>query len=141
MRRCLIPCLLLTLVIMAACNLQPISAPTPTPYPTPFPVNAAGTQVIYVTATPFALSPGSNAPAGSIPAQSNDVANWILNNVIVPAWNFLYEIGFSLVATLWAYAGERGGLMAQVGCCILPAALTVVWVIRYFFYGRRWRIW
>ena len=140
MRRCLTACLLFIIVIVAACNLQPISAPTPTPYPTPQPldVTPAGTLVIYVTATPFGVPSGSDS---GIPEQSGDVANWLMNNVIVPAWNFLYEIGFSMVGTLWTYAGDRGGLIAQLGCCILPAALTVIALVRYFFFGRRWRFW
>jgi hypothetical protein len=120
MRRCLIPCLLL-LIIMAACNLQPITAPTPTPYPTPQPldVTPAGTLVIYVTATPFGVPSGSNS---GIPEQSSDVANWILNGVFAPLWNM---------------AGAQGGLIAQVIFCIIPTLLVILIAMRYVFYGRR----
>lgn len=148
------PIVLLALVALAAaCTLQPITAPTPSPYPTPRPLEGAdtneGRSVIFVTATPFGNPVGGAVDTGvnvsvdvdtGLPPDSNNAAEWMINRVIIPAWNFVYSFGFSVVGSLWTVAGVQGGWFAQALCCILPSILVIAFIVRRLLFGRV-RLW
>lgn len=146
MRRLIIAGLMLLFALaLAGCNLSSIEAPTPTPFPTARPLDngqevpALG-QVTFVTATPF----GNPPPAGGIVVPTvqptgpgANAADWIINVVVLPAWNFLYTFGMQAFGSLWIFAGAQGGVFAQGLCCVVPAILAVVFVVRWAIWGRR----
>lgn len=162
MRRLL---LLLLVILLAACNLdapggdtvglQPtVSRPTyiaPTPYIAPtqvpqggFSVQTAGTPVPGVTVTLDPLRILTPVPAQTLiqnpqpSPTSQNVIEIIVNNIFIPAWNFIYTFILEGIGTLWLFAGARGGTLAQVGCCVAPffAALAA---LAYRFRLLRWR--
>lgn len=147
MRRMLIACLtLLVVVALAACNLSTIQAPTPTPFPTPQPITGGNTvpslgQTTFVTATPFGNPPpaggGIVVPTPVPTGPGANAAEWIINIVLLPAWNFLYNFGLQAFGSLWNLAGAQGGVIAQGLCCVVPAILGIAYVIRYVIWGRR----
>jgi len=172
--------ILISLLLLAACNLTTGNPPTPTsgvPVPT----------VSYTPPTPY-RAPDLNATPGAagvynaptlvggnvggvqsfsaqdvgptatgrniltpIPAQtlianpapsatSQNAIEAFVNNLIVPLWNFLYTFFVQGLATLWVFAGARGGAFAQVFCCITPAILlagVVALRLRLFRWWRR----
>ncbi len=161
MRRYLV---LFLLMILAGCNLEvspsvtPTSAipPTvsyvaPTPYiapiivtPVPGQAQSFSAQGVVITPTPSNLL--TPVPAQTLiqnPAPSQTSQNAIeafINNLIVPVWNFAYTFVLQGLATLWLFAGARGGAFAQVFCCIAPAILLfVVVLIRLRVVRWRWR--
>ncbi|MFO7323408.1 MAG: hypothetical protein DIU68_016885 [Chloroflexota bacterium] len=144
MRRRVLLLFPLLIVLVTACNLTAITAPTPTPFPTPVPLGEAQSPgVIFVTATPFGdplpdgitpvpvatLSPGVTAP-------TSNAVEWLVQTVVIPAWNFLYDLFFQALGSLWLFAGARGGVFAQVVCCVGPAILLAVAGVRYVLRGR-----
>lgn len=169
----------LLMVLLSACNLAQIAAPTITPYPTPqpiapdgstanvfpsitplapavvttqtvyitaTPIPGFGAQTVYVTATPFgsggglsmAVTPGTANPTLAPAPPSTNVIDSLINNVAIPAWNFLYTLVLSGIASLWNFAGARGGLFAQGLCCLLPAVILSVLAVRAAISRRRW---
>lgn len=152
---------LVLILLLAACNLVVTNAPEQAAFATPQPIGdgQAQVQVNVVTATPPAVLPtvtpaggvgqvipvtvapgtGTVQPAPAAPTTSNAV-DWLITMVLVPAWNFLYTLFMRSVGTLFDFAGARGGVFAQVLCCIVPFIVALVLAVRYFFYGRRLRI-
>jgi hypothetical protein len=152
------PVLLVALMLILsifACNLAP-TAPTPTPFPTPLPQGdvsggpiivvgtpapGAGTPIIVVGTpgpTPLIIV-GTLPPGGRVvtPTTSTTTANWLVDNVLVPAFNFLYTLFMQSVGVLWSFAGLQGGVFTQFLCCIVPGILVVVLAVRSVFFGRR----
>jgi hypothetical protein len=121
----------------------------PTPYRVPTLINAptaigggvtdaqsagvTGAQVVVVTPTPRnILTP---VPAEVLienpepsPTSQNAIEAFI-NNLIVPAWNFIYTLVSEGLSTMWQFAGARGGVFAQVFCCITPIIIVVIAVL------------
>ncbi len=157
---------LIMLLLLAACNLdapggspppaqlEPTSVrPTfvaPTPYIAPtlipqqgFAPQVAGTQVAVVTSPPGNLL--TPVPAQTLienpqpPPTSANAIEAFVNNLIIPAWNFLYTFLLEGISTLWVFAGARGGVVAQLFCCIAPFILAVVVVVLRFRLLRWWR--
>src|SRR5215213_9524540 len=91
------PVLLVSLMLILcifACNLVP-AAPTPTPYPTPLPQGDVSGGPIIVVGTPGPtplIIVGTLPPGGRVvtPTTSTTTANWLVDNVLVPAFNFVY---------------------------------------------------
>ncbi len=111
-----------------------------TVYITATPIPGAAAQTIYVTATPFglgagsgiviAITPGSLNPTLAPTPTSTNVIDSIINNLLIPAWNFLYTLVLSGLTSLWNTAGARGGLVAQGLCCLIPGVIVIVVVVR-----------
>ncbi|MBI1260077.1 MAG: hypothetical protein GC204_21625 [Chloroflexi bacterium] len=105
---------------------------------------AFSAQSVGPTATPGnILTP---VPAESLiqnPAPSLNSQNAIeafVNNLVVPVWNFIYTFFLEGMSTLWLFAGARGGIFAQIFCCIAPAIaliVVVVFRVRIFRFWRR----
>lgn len=137
--------IILLALAVAGCNLSNIQASTPTPFPTAIPQNNSGVpplgQTTFVTATPFGNPPpaggGVVVPTVQPTGPGANAAEWLINVVILPAWNFLYSFGLSAFGTLWNTAGAQGGVMAQGLCCVVPAILVVVFAVRWAIWGRR----
>ena len=156
MRRYLLILLLLALV---ACNLStaaptPTRAPlptvsyvAPTPYRGPTPVvaptliggntdgGAASFGAQSVGPTPTARNILTPIPAQTLlqnpqpsPTSQNAIEAFV-NNLIIPAWNFVYTFVLEGLSTLWLFAGARGGVFAQVFCCVGPAILLTGYVL------------
>ncbi len=145
----------LFLLILAGCNLETPGVatvePTATPYvaPTPYrpptqvgatPVQGAGAQAVVATPTRGNLL--TPIPAQTLiaqpqpPPEQQNAVEAVVNNVLVPIWNFLYTFVIEGAGTLWLFAGARGGAFAQVFCCVAPAIVVVgVALLRF----RRWR--
>lgn len=151
--------LIIALLFLAACNLDapgglpPPSAleptdqrPTfvaPTPYiaPTLIPQQgfsqqtAATPGVVPTTAPQNLLTP---VPAQTLiqnpqpPATSQNAIEAFINNLIIPIWNFVYTFILEGVSTLWLFAGARGGVVAQLVCCIVPFIVAVIGVLIRF---------
>ena len=66
-----------------------------------------------------------------------NAADWIINVVVLPAWNFLYNFGMQAFGSLWNVAGIQGGVIAQGLCCVIPAILAIVFAVRWAIWGRR----
>jgi|GEM_PF-1519395 len=157
--------LLLLVLMLAGCNLdapggrtvalEPTSfrpsyiAPTPYIAPTSVPQGgfsgqAVGTPILGITPTLDPLRILTPVPAQSLienPAPSPTSQNAIeviVNNIIVPAWNFIYTFVLEGIGTLWLFAGARGGTFAQVGCCVVPFFVVIV-VLALRFRLLRWR--
>lgn len=120
-----------------------------TVYITATPIPGAAVQTVYVTATPFGLSsgsgisivvtPGTVNPTLAPPPTSTSVIDSIINNLLIPVWNFLYTLVLSGAASLWNIAGERGGVFAQALCCLIPGVIVTVVVVRLALLRRpRW---
>lgn len=147
MRRLLIAGLTaLFAVMLAGCNLSNIEAPTPTPFPTARPLTGGDVvpplgQTTFVTATPFGNPPpaggGIVVPTAVPTGPGANAADWIINVVVLPAWNFLYNFGMQAFGSLWNVAGVQGGVIAQGLCCVVPAILAIVLVVRWAVWGRR----
>lgn len=136
--------LVLLALLIAGCNLSAVTAPTPTPFPTPAPLGEAQSPgVIFVTATPFGNPPLGLTPVPTLPpgvvAPTSNAVEWLIQTVVIPAWNFLYTFLFQALGSLWTFAGARGGIFAQALCCIGPAILVAAAAVRYVVLGRRWR--
>lgn len=145
MRRICLIGLLLFAVALAGCNLSTISAPTPTPFATARPLTGGETvpslgNTTFVTATPFGNPPpagGIVVPTAQPTGPGANAADWIINVVILPAWNFIYTFGMQALGSLWNVAGAQGGVIAQGLCCVVPALLVVAFTIRWAIWGRR----
>ncbi len=137
---------LLLIIAIAGCNLSTIEASTPTPFPTARPLTSGESvpplgSTTFVTATPF----GNPAPTGGgvvvpvAPATGPgaNAAEWMINVVILPAWNFLYTFGLQAFGSLWNVAGAQGGVLAQGLCCVVPAILLIAFAVRWAIWGRR----
>jgi hypothetical protein len=72
------------------------------------------------------------------PTSQNAIEAFI-NNLIVPAWNFVYTFVSQGLGTMWAFAGARGGIFAQVFCCIAPIIVAGVIVAFRLRILRLWR--
>ncbi len=154
--------MLLLLVFAAGCNLDTSASMTltavipptstyvaPTPYIapiiiTPVPGQSFSAQGVVITPTPGNLLtpvPAQQLINNPAPSQSSQNAiEAFINNLIVPLWNFLYTFVLQGAATLWVFAGARGGAFAQVFCCIAPAILLVIVVaLRLRVVRWRWR--
>jgi hypothetical protein len=139
-------------VLLAGCNLETSGSatlePTPTAYiaPTPYrgPTIIAAPTLIGGQGGFGAQNAGATATARNIltpvPAEtllqnpqpspgSQNAIEAFVNNLIIPAWNFLYTFVLEGVSTLWLFAGARGGVFAQFFCCIAPGVLVVVAVL------------
>jgi hypothetical protein len=82
-----------------------------------------GQVVIAVTATPL---PGQIVIQQPVPSPtSQNIIEAFVNNLIIPAWNFLYTFFLEGLSTLWLFAGARGGGFAQVFCCIGPIVVII----------------
>ena len=139
---------LLALIFLTGCNLatdpaatmaaQELLTATPAvtmlfqPTLTPFsvvPTLAPGviaTPLPGVIATPI---PGT-VPTPGVPTQTGNAIEWLIVQIIIPAWNFLYTLAISGAASLWTFAGERGGLTAQLCGCLLPIGIIAGLIIR-----------
>jgi hypothetical protein len=62
------------------------------------------------------------------PGSQNAIEAFV-NNLVIPAWNFVYTFVLEGVGTLWLFAGARGGVFAQVFCCVGPGVVVVVAVL------------
>jgi hypothetical protein len=144
--------LLMLLLVLAACNLVSISAQQPASFATPPPAGGEDVQInivtatpgaIQVTATPFGVVVNPTPVSGSVqtspalPSSSGNAVDWLINAVILPAWNFLYTLFMRSVGSLFDFAGARGGVFAQVLCCIVPIVIAAVLLARYFMRGRQ----
>jgi hypothetical protein len=139
---------LLLLLVLVACNLEANPAPEPTPQTA---ANGEEVQIniitatpapVLVTATPLTVA-GNATPASGVvlttppvPASSGNAVDWLINSVVIPAWNFLYTFFMRSVGSLFDLAGAQGGVFAQVLCCIVPILVAVVLLARYFIRGR-----
>ncbi len=143
---------LLLLPLLAGCNLESTGAATLTPLPPtvyvpPTPYRAPtfapfGAQAVVITPTPGNLL--TPIPAQTViqnpqpsPTSQNAIEAFI-DNLVIPAWNFLYTFLLEGLATLWVFAGARGGLIAQLACCVAPA-LLVIGAVLVRFRILRWR--
>jgi hypothetical protein len=72
------------------------------------------------------------------PTSQNAIEAFI-NNLIVPAWNFTYTLVSEGLGTMWLFAGARGGIFAQVFCCIAPIILGIGIVLYRLRIVRLWR--
>ena len=153
-------------LLLAACNLDAPGGSLPPSQLEPTevrPTFVAPTPYIAPTLVPqqgFApqavASPGvapTNAPQNLLtpvpaqtliqnpqpPATSQNAIEAFVNNLLVPAWNFLYTFILEGVSTLWLFAGARGGVIAQLFCCIAPFILGLVVVVLRFRLLRWWR--
>lgn len=142
-------CLLVTALIavtIIGCNLATTTAATLTVRSTPSPQP-------FATATPFAMPPtvtpligtilstalpgvtvptplpGSIPPA-TVPTQTQNAIEWVISQVVIPAWNFVYTLIINGAVALWMYAGDRGGLTAQLCGCVLPTVVIGFLIIR-----------
>jgi hypothetical protein len=70
---------------------------------------------------------------------SQNAIEAFVNNLIVPVWNFVYTFFLEGLSTLWLFAGARGGVFAQVFCCITPAIVLVIVVLLRLRIVRGWR--
>ena len=131
---------LMALIFLTGCNLatdpaatmaaQQLSTATPAVtivfQPTITPFGALSTPLPGVLATPI---PGT-VPTPGVPPQAGNAIEWLIVQIIIPAWNFLYTLVISGAASLWTFAGERGGLTAQLCGCLLPIGIVVAMIIR-----------
>ena len=76
--------------------------------------------------TPF---PGSVPPA-TVTTETQNAIEWVISQVVIPAWNFLYTLIINGAVSLWTYAGDRGGLTAQVCGCLLPVIVGGFLIVR-----------
>lgn len=159
MRHCFF---LFALIFLAGCNLETSGSFTPTPEPLPTTSyvpptpyrgptqivaptliggQGAGAQVVGVTVEPGRVVtpiPGQTiAQPVPSPASENAIEAFV-NNILIPAWNFVYTFFLEGLSTLWLFAGTRGGAFAQVFCCIVPIVL-VIGVVAVRFRLVRWR--
>lgn len=135
--------------------LEPtVSRPTfipPTPYiaPTQVPQGGFSAQVVGTPAPGFTPTLDPLRILTPVPAQtlienpapsptSQNAIEIVVNNIIIPAWNFIYTFFLEGIGTLWLFAGARGGAFAQVGCCIAPFFVALI-VIAMRFRLLRWR--
>jgi hypothetical protein len=135
--------------------LEPtVARPTfiaPTPYIAPtqvpqggFSGQAVGTPIIVVTPTLDPLRILTPVPAQSLiqnpapSATSQNAIEVVVNNIIIPTWNFIYTFILEGISTLWLFAGARGGGFAQVGCCVVPFFAAIV-AVALRFRLLRWR--
>lgn len=154
--------LLLILLLLAGCNLETSGVATleptatvyvaPTPYRGPTAIvaptliaspNAQGVGVQSVGVTPTSGNVLTPVPVQTLvqnpqpPPASQNVIEAFINNLAIPAWNFLYTFLTEGLLTLWTFAGARGGVFAQVTCCIAPLLLVAGVVLRRL-RGGRW---
>ena len=148
MRRLLLS---LVLISLAGCNLEASSSVTPTfaplpttsyvpppPYRGPTQIvaptlmggqGALGAQVAVATSEPGRVVtpvPGQTIIQPPIPSQtSQNAIEAFVNNLLIPAWNFVYTFFLEGLSTLWLFAGARGGAFAQITCCIAPAIIAI----------------
>lgn len=166
MRSTLLILMAFVLLILAGCNLDapggnlpatPLEPPqplrptfvAPTPYIAPTlipqqgfgPLTVATSGIVPTSAPRNLLTP---VPAQTLlenpqpsPPQANAIEAFV-NNIIIPAWNFIYTFILEGVGTLWLFAGARGGVLAQVFCCVAPG-LVVVAAVALRFRLFRWR--
>ncbi|MFN8450486.1 MAG: hypothetical protein U0521_18350 [Anaerolineae bacterium] len=149
--------LFLILLLLAGCNLETSGVATPSPQPTiyvaPTPYRGptaivaptlitqqgqsgqgVGVQSLVVTATPRNLL--TPVPVQTLianpqpPPTSQNFIEVLINNVAIPAWNILYTFLSEGLVTMWVFAGARGGVLAQVVCCLAPTVLVVGLVLR-----------
>lgn len=105
-----------------------IFQPTITPFgvvSTPLP-GVITTPLPGVIATPI---PGT-VPTPGVPPQTGNAIEWLIVQIIIPAWNFLYTLVISGVASLWTFAGERGGITAQLCGCLVPILIIAGLILR-----------
>ncbi len=126
----------------------------PTPYRVPTLINAPttlggdgsvdsfGVQAVGVTPTPRNILtpvPAQVLIENPQPSQtSQNAIEAFVNNLIVPAWNFVYTLISEGLGTMWLFAGARGGVFAQLFCCITPIIVVVV-IVLFRFRIIRWR--
>ena len=116
--------------------------------------NAQGAPVGNATAIPPGDINATAIPRGNVltpvPAEvlienpqpsptSQNAIEAFINNLIVPAWNFTYTLVSEGLTTMWLFAGARGGIFAQVFCCISPILLGIVVVLYRLRVVRLWR--
>jgi hypothetical protein len=99
---------------------------------------APGVQ-IFVTpgATPL-QTPGTvtvTIPTGQI----GDFITYMFDNILIPILNIGVNFIAQSVGYLWQLAGVQGGWVGQVGCCLVPAFVLVIYVLRGGRFRRRWR--
>ena len=136
--------LVLVIALVAACNLETTGSMTPTPLPTP--TYAAPTPYLAPTLGPsnqvfgaqgVVITPTTSNVLTPVPAQTliaqpapppttQNAIEAFINNLIVPVWNFFYTFFLEGAATLWVFAGARGGIFAQFFCCIVPFFVVVI---------------
>jgi len=135
-----------------------VSYTPPTPYRAPdlnatpgayTPPQGAGAQAVGAQAAQAAATTVSSiltpVPAQTLIANpqpspnSQNAIEAFVNNLIIPAWNFVYTFFLEGLGTLWVFAGARGGAFAQVTCCIGPAVLLLVAVAYRLRIIRWWR--
>lgn len=141
-------CLLVIAAIASiGCNLATNRAATlaanPTITPAPFATAAPQFQLpptvtpilgtVLATALPGVAVPTplpGSFPAETIPAETQNAIEWVISQMVIPAWNFVYTLVINGAVALWIYAGDRGGLTAQLCGCVLPTLVAGVLVAR-----------
>jgi len=93
---------------------------------TPFPQIDLTTGLTYV---PTVVGTPS-VPLPVVQPETQGAIEWVIAQIVIPTWNFLYTLVVNGVIALWVYAGDRGGLTAQVCGCLLPIALVGFFLIR-----------
>jgi hypothetical protein len=62
-------------------------------------------------------------------AQADNALNNIFLTVIAPIVTFILTLANGTIVTAWNFAGDQGGFLAQVGCCIGPAVFGIWYLI------------
>lgn len=132
---------ILLIVLLAGCNLDTSVSVTLAPSPTPFP---SPTPLIALTPTPDPALLMTPIPAQVLlenpePAPQTETAiDAFVNNILIPAWNFVYTLFLDSLGSLWVFAGARGGIFAQVVCCVAPVIVVLgALYVRFRFWRRR----
>jgi hypothetical protein len=74
----------------------------------------------------------------SIPTgQITDFLSYAMQNIILPVINLAVGMVASSATYLWQLAAARGGWIGQVGCCIVPIIVIVLYLLRGRSRGRR----
>jgi hypothetical protein len=140
----------------SAAPIPTVSYTPPTPYRAPglitAPTLVGGNAQSAQNFSAQSVGPTSTAPniLTPIPAQtlianpapsvsSQNAIEAFVDNLIVPIWNFIYTFLLEGLATLWVFAGARGGVFAQVFCCVTPAIVLVVVLTLRLRIVRWWR--
>ena len=100
----------------------------------------AGTPVLGVTLG-VTLPPGTARTPGTVTVQIptgqiGDFLGYVTQNIVLPVINLAVGMIASSATYLWQLAAQRGGWIAQVGCCIAPIVVIVIYILRG---GRRRR--
>lgn len=107
------------------CNLATTTTLTATP--PPFATITPLLSDTLATPLPGVVVPTPPAP---IPTESQNAIEWVIAQIVIPAWNFVYTLIINGAVALWVFAGDRGGITAQFCGCVLPAVVIGILVVR-----------